>query len=237
LKIINRDILYQGFRSTLKGLVVQGYECLLRKQKVVGSNPTQSIESSVQIPNREKRNSNEYTTVYLLPVNIINKSEGKLRDLYNREKRLKDWTSKVNTQLEEPDRSDVLRLIDHMKEQEKSTLWIIRYLSAILFLRRRLDKPFHYCSKQEIKESTNERLNLIASKEFLSQHLERIDMLRTILKEMWANYHLEKNPLKRVQILEKIEENQIYVSSYYDSTRYVMEQSAKMNHTNQDLEK
>jgi hypothetical protein len=106
-----------------------------------------------------------------------------------------------------------------------------------LFLRRRLDKPFRYCSKQEIKESTNERLNLIASKEFLSQHLERIDMLRTILKEMWANYHLEKNPLKRVQILEKIEENQIYVSSYYDSTRYVMEQSAKMNHNNQDLEK
>jgi hypothetical protein len=25
------------------GLVVQWYECLLRKQKVVGSNPTQSI--------------------------------------------------------------------------------------------------------------------------------------------------------------------------------------------------
>ncbi len=41
-----------------------------------------------------------------------------------------------------------------------------------------------YRLKNEVKESSQERLNLIASKEFLSQHLERIDTLRTILKEM-----------------------------------------------------
>jgi hypothetical protein len=70
-------------------------------------------------------------------------------------------------------------------------------------------------------------LNLIASKEFLVQHLERIDTVRTILKEMWANYHKESNPTKRVQILEKIEENQLYLSSYYDSTQYVMQQAAR----------
>jgi hypothetical protein len=85
----------------------------------------------------------------------------------------------------------------------------------------------YYRLKNEVKESTHERLNLITSKEFLTQHIERIDMLRTILKEMWANYHLEKNPFKKVQILEKIEENQVYLSSYYDSTRYVLEQAAK----------
>lgn len=84
-----------------------------------------------------------------------------------------------------------------------------------------------YRLKNEVKESSQERLNLIASKEFLSQHLERIDTLRTILKEMWANYHLEKNPFKKVQILEKIEENQLYLSSYYDSTRYVLQQAVK----------
>jgi hypothetical protein len=84
-----------------------------------------------------------------------------------------------------------------------------------------------YRLKNQVKESTPERLNLIASKEFLTQHMERIDTLRTILKEMWANYHLEKNPLKRVQILEKIEENQLYLSSYYDSTRYVLQQAAQ----------
>lgn len=84
-----------------------------------------------------------------------------------------------------------------------------------------------YRLKNEIKESPQELLNLIASKEFLTQHLERIDTLRTILKEMWANYRLEKNPTKRVQILEKIEENQLYLSSYYDSTRYVLQQAVK----------
>jgi hypothetical protein len=85
----------------------------------------------------------------------------------------------------------------------------------------------YYRLKNEVKESTHERLNLIASIEFLTQHIERIDMLRTIFKEMWANYHVEKNPFKKVQILEKIEENQVYLSSYYDSTRYVLEQAAK----------
>lgn len=90
-----------------------------------------------------------------------------------------------------------------------------------------------YRLKNEVKESTEERLNLIASKEFLSQHLERIDTLRTILKEMWANYHIEKNPTKRVQILEKIEENQLYLSSYYDSTRYVLQQATQQKQNKQ----
>lgn len=90
-----------------------------------------------------------------------------------------------------------------------------------------ISRAEYYRLKNEVKESSQQRLNLIASTEFLSQHLERIDTLRTILKEMWANYHNCKDPLKRVQILEKIEENQLYLSSYYDSTQYVMQQAAK----------
>jgi hypothetical protein len=90
-----------------------------------------------------------------------------------------------------------------------------------------ISRAEYYRLKSEIKESSQERLNLIASKEFLIQHLERIDTLRTILKEMWANYHKCTDPLKRVQILEKIEENQLYLSSYYDSTQYVMQQVAR----------
>jgi hypothetical protein len=105
----------------------------------VGSNPTQSIEPSVQIP---KRILNEYTTVYLSGNDGNNISENKLRDLYNREKALENWTNKVNTQLKEPDRSDVLMLVEHLKEQEKSALWIIRYLTAILLLRKELRNLF-----------------------------------------------------------------------------------------------
>lgn len=83
-----------------------------------------------------------------------------------------------------------------------------------------------YRLKKEVQESTQERLNLIASKEFLTQQMERIDTLRVILKEMWLNYHIENNPSKKVQILEKIEENQVYLSSYYDSMRFVLQRAA-----------
>jgi hypothetical protein len=82
-----------------------------------------------------------------------------------------------------------------------------------------------YRLKNEIKENTTERLNLIASEEFMAQHLERIDMLKTIQKELWNNYHLEKNPTKRADILMEIAELQTYLSSYYDSTRYVLQQA------------
>ena len=84
-----------------------------------------------------------------------------------------------------------------------------------------------YRIKNQIKESTSERLNLIASKEFMAQHLERIDMLKTIQTELWANYHLEKLPTKKANILMQIAEIQQFLSSYYDSTQYVMQQSAR----------
>jgi hypothetical protein len=82
-----------------------------------------------------------------------------------------------------------------------------------------------YRLKNEIKSNTQTRLNLIASEEYLSQHIERIDMLKTIQKEMWFNYHLQKDPTKKANILMQIAELQTYLSSYYDSTRYVLQQA------------
>ena len=85
----------------------------------------------------------------------------------------------------------------------------------------------YYRLKKEIEESSHERLNLIGSSEFLTQHIERLDTLKTIHNELWANYHLEKLPTKRANILMQIAEIQQYLSSYYDSTQYVMQQAAK----------
>lgn len=82
-----------------------------------------------------------------------------------------------------------------------------------------------YRIKNDIKANTSTRLNLIASEEFMAQHLERIDMLKTIQKEMWANYHLQKDPTKKANILMQLAELQTYLSSYYDSTRYVLQQA------------
>ena len=85
----------------------------------------------------------------------------------------------------------------------------------------------YYKLKKEVKESSHERLNLIGSQEFLTQHIERIDTLKTIHNELWGLYHLEKLPTKKANILMQIAEVQQYLSSYYDSTQYVMQQAAR----------
>ena len=103
-------------------------------------------EASVQILNRGKE-FNEYTTEYLSSVNGNNDTDNNLRDLYNRGKRLEYMINRVNTELNEPDKSDVLKLIQNLKDREKSSLWIIRYLTAILLLRKVLRTPFRYCTK------------------------------------------------------------------------------------------
>lgn len=127
-----------------------------------------------------------------------------------------------------------------MRKKETKTAGIFRFViecmclhisekESLSYLKDRgftISRAEFYRLKKEVQESTQERLNLIASKEFLTQHMERIDTLRVILKEMWINYHIENNPSKKVQILEEIEENQIYLSSYYDSMRFVLQRAA-----------
>ena len=127
-----------------------------------------------------------------------------------------------------------------MRKKETKTVGIFPFVIECMCLHISEKEPLSYLKergftisraefyrlKKELQESTQERLNLIASKEFLTQHMERIDTLRVILKEMWINYHIENNPSKKVQILEEIEENQVYLSSYYDSMRFVLQRAA-----------
>jgi len=84
-----------------------------------------------------------------------------------------------------------------------------------------------YSLKQEVQASTHTRLNKIASSEFMAQHLERIETLKTVHNELWNQYHVEKSPINKSKILMNIAEIQQYLSSYYDSTQYVMQQQAK----------
>lgn len=62
--------------------------------------------------------------------------------------------NRVNSELNEtePDKSDVLKQIQNLNDREKSSLWIIRYLTAIFLLRKELRKPFRYCTKNEMRE-------------------------------------------------------------------------------------
>jgi hypothetical protein len=45
-----------------------------------------------------------------------------MRDLYNRPKRLVDWIKRVNEDIDEPDRTDILKLIEHMQDRERAIL-------------------------------------------------------------------------------------------------------------------
>ena len=59
---------------------------------------------------------------------------------------------RIALDLEEPDRSDVLQLVEHMQERERAILWIIRCITALLSMRKQLMKPFRETTKSDIKE-------------------------------------------------------------------------------------
>ena len=67
-----------------------------------------------------------------------------------------------------------------------------------------------------------ERLYLMAKVGFVDQHLDKIDKLECIEKEMWKKYRECKDPYKGVEILTQIANLQPFLSAYYDSIRYVI---------------
>ena len=74
-----------------------------------------------------------------------------MRDLYNRRKRLADWIKRVNEDVDEPDRTDILKLIEHMQDKERAILWIVRCITALITLRIPLGKPFRNATKDDIR--------------------------------------------------------------------------------------
>ena len=96
-----------------------------------------------------------------------------MRDLYHRKQKLEYWINRINTDLEEFDRNDVLKLVEHMQDRERSILWIIRCISALLITRKQLGKPFRDATKDDIrsflkwmdnrkyKASTNEKFRQV----------------------------------------------------------------------------
>ena len=96
-----------------------------------------------------------------------------MRDLYNRHKRLADWIKRVNEDVDEPDRTDILKLIEHMQDRERAILWIVRCITALITLRKPLGKPFRRLLKEDMrlllksmeqknyKASTNEKFRQV----------------------------------------------------------------------------
>jgi hypothetical protein len=65
-----------------------------------------------------------------------------MRDLYNRKEKLTHWINKAKTELNEPDRTHVLQFVEYMQEKDNSILWIVRCITALIYIRKQLDKPF-----------------------------------------------------------------------------------------------
>jgi hypothetical protein len=74
-----------------------------------------------------------------------------MRDLYNRKKRLEYWVERIQNDLDDQDRNDVLRFVEHLQEKDNSILWIIRCITALLAISRQLVKPFKNTTKEDIK--------------------------------------------------------------------------------------
>jgi hypothetical protein len=89
----------------------------------------------------------------------------------------------------------------------------------------KISRSHYYRVKATLEESKLKRLHEIGLYGFVDQHLERIDNLELIVKQMWENYWKEKSPYRAVCILEKIVHVQPYLSAYYEATKYVMEKS------------
>ena len=86
-------------------------------------------------------------------------------------------------------------------------------------------------AKKKIRDSANQRKFELARNGLWEQHLERLDQLETILKLAWENYNLEKEPFKRVKILEIISSIQPLLSRYYSDSQAVVVNDTELKKT------
>jgi len=80
-----------------------------------------------------------------------------MRGIYKRESRLAYWVNRVKTDntLSEADRGDILKFIDFMQREERSSLRIIRCITAIMLAKKVIKRPFRECTKEEIQHFIN----------------------------------------------------------------------------------
>jgi site-specific recombinase XerD len=127
----------------------------------VGSNPTPSTVPTVRIPivqeiqtNNKGRNSGQEPKVLLERYKTVpsdSESRNRMRDIYNRKKKLSDWIEKVNTDLDRSDRTDVLKFVEYMNDNANAILWITRCITALISMRRFMRKPYRDANKEDIR--------------------------------------------------------------------------------------
>jgi site-specific recombinase XerD len=109
-----------------------------------------------------------------------------MRDIYNRKTKLEHWIQRIHTELNgnESDKKDILKFVNHLQEKDKSILWIVRCITALLQLRRELGKPFSRVTKDDIKRL----FEWMNEKEYkASTHEKYRVILKTFYKIVYGN--------------------------------------------------
>jgi hypothetical protein len=113
-----------------------------------------------------------------------------------------------------------------------STEEALTYLHDHGFL---IKEATYFRDKAKLEKTKMQRLYLKVKVGFVDQHLDKIDKLEFIEKEMWKKYRECKDPYKGVEILTQIANLQPIVSAYYESTRYVLDRREKDMKNTDDL--
>ena len=74
-----------------------------------------------------------------------------MRDLYSRQKRLAYWIKRIDTDLQEPDKTDILKLVQHMQDKDRSILWIVRCITVSIQMRKHIQKNFNESTEKDIR--------------------------------------------------------------------------------------
>ena len=80
-------------------------------------------------------------------------------------------------------------------------------LEALAYLKGKgieIQQSTYYKYRKIIKESRFKRMNQLADTGYIDYHLDAIDTLDFAKAEMIKNYHMEKDPYKRVEIMTQI---------------------------------
>ena len=118
-----------------------------------------------------------------------------------------------------------------MSDRQKAVIEVMRMhlqpQKALLYLKneyniRMADRTLRKW-KQRIRETSKQRLYQIAQYGFEEEQIESIDEIEIARKLLWKEYRDCKNPVARASILEKIINTRPLLSSYYDSTKEVIE--------------
>ena len=105
-------------------------------------------------------------------------------------------------------------------------------LEALAYLKGKgieIQQSTYYKYRKIIKESRFKRMNQLADTGYIDYHLDAIDTLDFAKAEMIKNYHLEKDPYKRVEIMTQIVNLLPYFSEYVTETKEVMKNKALIN--------